>query len=167
VRGPGSTNYLLRGVVGLLAGSLGGVLATGAMYGVAAVVLAATGVPLGRWAAATETGFGGTVGSLLDLAGLPLHLLHGVVIGALVGAALLLFMPALRARVGVAGGLLLGLVLWVGVLVLSTATRATQGDGPPIVLSLTMHLAFGWVLTSTGLAVGRWAVPSLTAVPKE
>lgn len=164
MRGPGSTNYLLRGVVGLLAGSLGGVLATGAMYGVAAVVLAATGVPLGRWAAATETGFGGSVGALFGLTGLPLHLLHGVVIGAVAGTAVLLFVPAVRLRVGVAGGLLLGLALWAGVLALSAATRATQGDGPPFVLSLTMHFAFGGVLALTVLAVGRWATPSSEAV---
>jgi hypothetical protein len=144
-----------------VAGLLGGIVGTAAMYATAAVELAAAGVPSSHWAAATEVAFGGTTGSVVGLTGAPLHLVHGVAIGLVVGllAGAIRGPAADREVVGL--GLGIGLLLWGGLLALDPATRATAGAGPPIVLAFLMHLVFGLVV-AFGVARfgGRWAPPS-------
>lgn len=137
-------------------GALLGALATGAMYGVAAVELAATGVPTGAWGAAIETGFGGNLGSILGWTGLTLHAVHGVALGALVGLLIALIRTPRTWAVLAAGvGLPVGLLLWGALLGFAPTTRALDGPGPPLVLSLVMHLAFGVVVAGGAVLVRR------------
>jgi len=156
VRGPGSSSHVLKIAVGLLFGALGGLLGTAGMYGVAALELAVAGVPFGSWMSATEVGFGGAVGSVFGLTGVPLHVVHGFAIGALVGATLFRLRPRISPLGGTWVGALAGVVLWTGVLALSPSARTLQGNGPPLALSFVMHVAFG-VATGVTVAVGaRW-----------
>ena len=143
-------------------GALAGLLATGAMYGVAVIDLSLSGIGQASWNPTTEVAFGGNVGSVFGLSGPGLHALHGLAIGFVVGLVLVYnrvprSWPTLAALVGVP----LGIVLWSAVLLLSAATRSLQGPGPPLLLSLGMHLAFGVVVAVT-LAWGNAHRPART-----
>jgi hypothetical protein len=128
-------------------GAAAGLLATLAMYIVASADLAMAGVPRGSWTSAIETGFGGNAGTVLGLNGPALHAVHGLVIGAIVGFTLeALLLTRSWEVTGAAIGPPLGAALWFAVLVISPATRSAQGPGPPVILSLLMHLTFGVVV---------------------
>ena len=135
-------------------GTLGGLVATLAMYGVAGIDFLLTGVPESAWAAEAEIAFGGHVGSFLGLSGPALHAVHGAVLGAALGIVLKgAGWVRSWAITGAAIGLPVGGALWISVLLLAPVARSSQGAGPPVVVSLGMHLVFGFV-AAVAIALG-------------
>lgn len=145
---------VLNASFGLAVGALAGLIATAAMYALGAVDFLLTGVPGGSWRAGFELAFGGSAGTFLGLVGVPLHLVHGALIGAALGVTVsLLRWERPWSVTGVMIGLPVGLGLWAGVLALSPGTRSTSGPGPSLFLSLGMHLVFGFVVMALLAAI--------------
>ena len=131
-------------------GALGGLVATPAMYGVAALDFFLTGVPEGSWVTGAETAFGGNAGSFLGLSGPALHAVHGALLGAVLGIVLKevgWFRP--WPITGAAVGLPVGAALWISVLLLAPSVRSSPGPGPPVLASWGMHLVFGFITALT------------------
>ena len=80
---PDRSPVFRNAVLGAGPGALGGLVATLAMYGVAALDFFLTGVPEGSWVTGAETAFGGSTGSFLGLSGTALHAVHGATCTAL------------------------------------------------------------------------------------
>lgn len=154
MRRPDADRSFLSASFGVAVGTLAGLVATAAMYALGAADLLLTGVPGDSLRPGIELAFGGSAGSFLGLAGVSLHLVHGALIGAVLGALVPLLRPARPWSVtGAAIGLPVGLVLWVGVLALSPGTRSASGPGPPLFLSLGAHLLFGFVAVALLVAI--------------
>ena len=154
-------NVLTAAIAGAF-GAAGGALATGAMFLAAWVDLAVSGVPFASWSAVTQVAFGGNAVELLGLTGPALHFAHGTLLGVVFGVVFELVRYAPSRPVAIATiGIPLGVVLWAGVLDLSSPARSDVGAGPPLLLSLAMHLIFAVVLAAVMATVvprirNRW-----------
>lgn len=158
MRGSDLGPRVLSAAYALGLGAAAGLVATAAMYGAAGLDFLLTNVPPSSWAASADVAFGGSAGSILGLAGPSLHAVHGAAIGAVVGLGTQVWWGVQPRVVVVAEiGLPAGFALWLAVLGLSPATRATVGPGPPLFLSLGMHLVYGFVVVATVAAKGRRA----------
>lgn len=145
----------------LLGGVLGGILGTSGMILVGLAAERAAGVPPVRWVADLELGFGGPwagAGTYGPVVALPVHYLHGLIlglvfVGLLAAGERLGWAPALPPA---ANGLIFGVVLsgFVGVLLWAT----TPGPATPglVALVLLMHLTFGG---AAGAVVGQLRHP--------
>lgn len=132
----------------LLGGLLGGILGTSGMVLVGIAAEWGAGIPLDRLAPELELGFGGPLagaGVLGSDFSLPVHYLHGLILGLLLAGILLLggqFGVAPRIP-GWASGLTFGAVVSGIVLVLLMVTSNTALSAGLIGLVFLLHLTFG------------------------
>lgn len=141
----------------LLGGMLGGILGTSGMIGLGLAVEAAAGLPLHELIPELELGFGGPVagaGVLGPEFALPVHYLHGVLLGLVLAGFLLLDDRLEWARqVPVwASGLLFGGVVSAVVFVILAATHGGAPTPGLAGLVVFLHFAFGGL---AGLAIHR------------
>jgi len=132
----------------LLGGLLGGTLGTSGMILLGIGAESGAGLPLGRLLPELEIGFGGPLagaGALGAGFSLPVHYLHGLVLGLLFAGILLVgerFKVAPRIPIW-SSGLIFGAVVAVVVLGLLAVTSGSSLDPGAIGLVCLLHLAFG------------------------